>query len=54
MHDIRIFESAHDMDYRLDGADVTEEFVAQTFAFAGAFDKACDVAEFYSRVDSLF
>lgn len=41
--DVVIIETAQDVQYGICFSDVGEEFVAETFAAAGAFDQAGDV-----------
>ena len=53
MHNIVVFEKAHDMKNGVDVAYIGEEFVAQPFAFRGTSDKSCDVDEFYRRVSDF-
>jgi len=45
VHDIIVFEGAHDLADRVGFANVGEELVAQAFAFRSALDDACDVDE---------
>ena len=43
MHDVVVFEGAHDLADRISLTDVGKELVAQAFAFGGALDDACNV-----------
>ena len=52
--DVFVFEAANDLDDGVDFADVSEEFVAKTFALGGAFNESGNVNEFDSgRNDDL-
>ena len=46
MNDIVVLEAAHDVSDGVALADVGQEFVAQTFAFAGTGDKSGNIDEF--------
>ena len=46
MNDVIVVEAADDVEDGVGLADVCEEFVAEAFAFAGAFYEAGDVGDF--------
>ena len=52
--DLGIVEAADDVADRVGCADVAEELIAETFAFAGAFDKASDIDELHGSGDERF
>ena len=47
VHDVVVLETAHDVRDRVGLANVREKLVAETLAFRGARDQACDVDEFH-------
>ena len=49
--DVRVLEAAHDLDDRVDLADVLEELVAQTLSLSRRLDQAGDVHELDGRRD---
>ena len=51
MNDIVVFKAADHVNDSRHFANVTEELVAQSFSFGGAFDQSGNIAEFYGRID---
>src|SRR5205085_8716944 len=53
MHDVVVFEAAHDMGDRVDFAEMTEKLVAEPLAFRGAAHQPGDIDEFELGRDDL-
>jgi hypothetical protein len=45
--DIGIIELSDDLEDSIDGADMREEFVPESFSLARSFDESCDIDELY-------
>ena len=52
MNDIVVGKAANYMDDSFNLADVTKEFVSQTFTFGCSLYQTCDVAELDGGIDS--
>ena len=53
MHDVVVFEAAHDMGDRIDFAEMTEKLIAEPLPFRGAAHQPRDIDEFELGRDDL-
>jgi hypothetical protein len=50
---VGVVEATDDLENRIDFANVTEEFIPESFTFASAFDNPSNIDEFEHRWDDL-